>query len=173
MASISVEELRREFDGAFALPPRELAWDSVDLLAIRVGTKPYALRISEISAVLTGRPVTQLPSSNEALSGLVGIRGALVAVFDLAKLLGEDRTDEEPRWVALCGGESQLAVAFHAIEGHLRAKPDALRATTDEHQHLVDQVLRAEDALRPLVSVPRLVETVLNRIGRERPGKAR
>jgi chemotaxis signal transduction protein len=171
MAAFSVETLRREFDGSFALPPREIATDLVDLLAIRVGERALALRVSELSAVATGRRLLEVPSRNAELLGLVGIRGALVAVLDLAALLGEAKAGETPRWVALCAGEEQLALGFHALEGHLRLPEAALEAVDDERQGLVSQVVREESGLRGVVSVPRIAARALALAGRARPEK--
>src|SRR5689334_7571216 len=100
MTTFSVEALRREFDGSFALPQREAAPDAIEVLAIRVGGKPFALRLSEVAGVATGRRLTPVPSARRGMLGLVGVRGSLVAVFDLAVLLGEPPNTAEPRWVA-------------------------------------------------------------------------
>jgi chemotaxis signal transduction protein len=173
MASLSVEALRREFDGSFALPPREVATDLVDLLAIRVGERALALRVSEIAAVATGRRLTEVPSRSAELLGLVGIRGALVAVLDLAALLGEEKLGEAPRWVALCAGDEQLALGFHALEGHLRLPAAALEAVHDERQGLVSEVVRDGSGLRSVVSVPRIAARALKLAGRARPEKGK
>lgn len=169
MVALSVEALRRDFDGSFALPTRAPDVGSVDLLAIRVRGKPFALRIGEIAGVATGRRLTQVPSSNPALLGLVGVRGTLVAVFDLGTLLGEPLAGQPARWVALCGGHDQLAVAFDDVEGHLRLLESELGATEGERHALVEHVIRGDGALRPIVSVPKIVDKAL--AGPVGPGK--
>jgi chemotaxis signal transduction protein len=169
MPAVSAEALRREFDGSFALPVRANEVGTVDFLAIRVRGKPFALRISEIAGVATGRRFTQVPSPNPALLGLVGVRGSLVAVFDLGTLLGEPLGGEPARWVALCGGHDQLAVAFDDVEGHLRLPDNELGATEGERHALVEHVIRGDDALRPIVSVPKIVDKAL--AGPSGPGK--
>jgi chemotaxis signal transduction protein len=171
MASTSVELLRRDFDGSFALPPREAGTEGVDLLAIRVGERALALRLSEISTVATGRRLTETPSSNPALLGLVGIRGALVAVLDLAAMLGEPTRSEAPRWVALCQGDDQLALGFDTLEGHLRVPPAALELVDGERWGLVAHVVRTELGPRSVVSVPRIAARAMALAGRARPEK--
>ena len=173
MVAISVEALRREFDEPFALPVRQATAGLVDLLAIRVGDGSYTLRIAEISALVVGRSVTPIPSSVDALMGLIGLRGELVAVFDLAKMLGEAPRQATPRWVAVCGVQRQLAFAFHELEGHLRVPPTALREAPDERQSYIDQVLESGDSLRRVLSVPKLVGLAVEGTGREQPGKGR
>jgi len=171
-SSLSVAALRQEFDASFALPPRETARDLVDLLAIRVAGRPYALRLAEVGGVATGRRATRVPSPLPALAGLVGLRGMLVAVFDLGVLLGHSPEAGTSRWVAVCGGRPDLAVAFNEVEGHLRLPPTALELREDTAGGLVEQVIRSESGLRPIVSIPWIVRVVSKQSGRGRPGKA-
>jgi purine-binding chemotaxis protein CheW len=171
MASSSVETLRRDFDGSFALPPRDTATDGIDLLAIRVGERALAFRLSEIAAIATGRRLTETPSSNPELLGLVGVRGALVAVLDLGAMLGEQTRSEAPRWVALCQGDDQLALGFDTLEGHLRVPPSALEAVEGERLGLVAHVVRSESGPRSVVSVPRIAAKMTALAGRARPEK--
>jgi chemotaxis signal transduction protein len=173
MPAVSVETLRREFDGSFALPQRDAAPNIVHLLAIRVGTQPYALRVSELGALAADRRVTPVPSPTAALSGLVGLRGVVVAVFDLAILLGEAPGNEGPRWLALCGADAHCALGFSTLEGHLRVPLDALRAKPGERQGLVEHVLESEGELRSIASVPRIVRTIAEGAGQHRPEKGR
>lgn len=173
MAGPSLELLRSEFDGSFALPLKESAPDLIDLLAIRVAGRPYALRVAEIGGVAAGRRVTSVPSPRPALAGLVSVRGALVAVFDLAALLGMPASaGGSARWVALCGEDAGLALAFDEFEGHLRLPAAALRAHESKGAGFVEHVVGGEAELRPIASIPRIVESVSRRTGRERPGKA-
>jgi chemotaxis signal transduction protein len=172
MAAFSVEALRREFDGAFALPTREVAADGVDLLAIRVGARRLALRVSEIAAVATGRRLTPVPSPTSELLGLVGMRGVLVAVLDLAALLGEElESSEAPRWLALCAGDDQLALGFHVLEGHVRVPPTALEGVDGGRLGLVTHVAHTESGLRSIVGVPQVAARAKAWAGRERPEK--
>lgn len=157
MSLFAVEELRREFDAAFSLPLREAARDTEDLLEIRVAGRPYALRVAELGGVSAGNRITPVPSGQAALLGLVGIRGVLVPVFDLARLLGESAPDEVPRWVALSRGDSPVGLAFAAVEGHVPVGPDALQASEGASHALVSQLVRSEAGLRPVVSVGRVL----------------
>lgn len=169
MAELSAEALRRDFDGAFALPLREGKADVVDLLSIRVAGQPYALRVAELGGVAAGRRVITVPSPAPAFSGLVGIRGAIFAVYDLGELLGLPPRSSERRWVALAAGDVQLGLAFEALEGHLRLPPSALGA--NEGSEFCEHAVRTGAELCPVVSISRIVAMVLERSARERPRK--
>jgi chemotaxis signal transduction protein len=171
MPGVTAEALRREFDEAFARPVRERSVDHVALLSIRVAGQPYALRIDELGGVAAGRRITPVPSSDAAFAGLVGIRGALFAVHDLAALLGVPRREHARRWVALTTGEGRLALAFAELEGHLRL-PAAAFGASESGDGLCAYAIRADATLRPVVSIPRVFKLILDRAARERPGKS-
>lgn len=113
-------ELREGFDRSFAEPLAPVGADKLDLLAIRVSGEPYVLRASEISAVQADRVVTPVPSQNGELLGIIGMRGSIVAVYDLAALLGCPSGDAR-RWFVVAKG-TPLAFAFDAFEGQVRVE---------------------------------------------------
>ncbi|MEV4640999.1 chemotaxis protein CheW [Actinoplanes sp. NPDC049548] len=111
--------LREEFDRSFAEPARRHDVEYAELLAVRAGGRPYALRLSQASGLHPDRPVTPLPGPQAALLGVAGFGGAIVPVYDLAALLGH-AVPERPRWLVLASGAPPLALAFHELDGHVR-----------------------------------------------------
>ncbi|GIF14062.1 chemotaxis protein CheW [Actinoplanes teichomyceticus] len=150
-----VERLRSDFDHSFAVPARTLDHETVELLAVAVGGRSYALRLSQTSGLYPDRPVTPLPTPVPALRGLAGFAGVVVPVYDLATLLGHPVV-EECRWLVLAAGTPPLALAFHQLDHHVRvpaadvvdgsgasAAPGCLRG-----------MVRLPDGDRPIVDVP-------------------
>jgi len=125
-----IELLRTEFDGSFAEPARRHTVEHVELLAVRAGGRPYALRLSQTAGLHPDRPVTPLPSPLPALLGLAGFAGTVVPVFDLAALLGHPIATR-PRWLVLASGTPPLAFAFHDLDGHVRVAAGAIVAESD------------------------------------------
>lgn len=121
--------LRTEFDDSFARPLRRHDAEHDELLAIRAGGRPYALRLSQTSGLYPGRPVTPLPGPLPALLGLAGFGGTITPVYDLAALLGHPVADR-PRWLVLATGTPPLALAFHDLDGHIRVPSDAIITET-------------------------------------------
>ena len=171
MPALSADALEREFDATFARPLEERATDLVDLLSIRVAGQPYALRVADIAGIAAGRRITRVPSPDPAFSGLVGIRGAVFAVHDLAALLGLPARTNDARWVALAAGDAEIALAFDEVEGHLRLPPSALGTNDGSPTSFCEQALHADGELRPIIGVTRIVNVVLERAARQRPGK--
>ena len=117
--------LRADFDRSFTEPARRHDAEHAELLAVRAGGRPYALRLSQTSGLFPERPVTALPGPVPALLGIAGFGGAIVPVYDLAALLGHP-VPERPRWLVLAAGAPPLALAFHALDGHVRVPADVI-----------------------------------------------
>jgi chemotaxis signal transduction protein len=157
MPLTAVETLRQDFDATFARPFGDAGADTDDLLAILVGQRRYALRVAELGGVAAGLRVTRVPAANPGLLGLVGLRGALFPVYDLARVLGEPPPVEPPRWLALSLGNERIALAFRELEGHLRLPRAALESAGRGH---VAFVIREEAGLRSVVDVPGVVQAL-------------
>lgn len=157
-------ELRAEFDASFAAAPAERT-GVVALLAIRVGSTPFALRLLEASGIMTVRQVVPVPSRRPELLGVVGLRGDVVPVYGLARLVLRGDETEAPRWMVLAGTpdhQERVAFAFGAFEGHLMAAADELRpAEPRAGDHVV--ALHQGVQVRPVLSLPSLVAAVTTR----------
>jgi chemotaxis signal transduction protein len=149
-------ELRQSFDRAFTEP---IALDDADatieLLAIRVGRDPFALRLSEIAALEADRTITPVPSDHPELLGIAGVRGGVVAVFDLGALLGAPRS-EGLRWLVLAKG-APLAFAFSAFDGQLVVRREALASAEPTRAARVREVAHGGGLSLPVIDVPALI----------------
>ncbi|HWD58451.1 MAG TPA: chemotaxis protein CheW [Stellaceae bacterium] len=145
--------LRDAFDRSFAepLPPDPPPF--ADLLAIRIGTEPYALRLCEIAGLFADRKITPIASRVPALLGIVGHHGAIVPVYDLHVLL-EHRAVDATRWLATAA-DTPVAFAFAAQEGQLRCRPDAIvphQSDGPARRH-AREFIRIADLVRPIVDL--------------------
>jgi purine-binding chemotaxis protein CheW len=159
-------ELRREFDGSFAEPLRRHDEDQVELLAIRAGGRPYALRLSQTSGLYPDRPVTELPSPLPALLGVAGFGGGILPVYDLASLLGHPLGDR-PRWLVLAIGSPSLAFAFSELDGHVRVAADTIITEGHEGADCLRGMVPLPGGTRPIVDMPAARAAVQRLIGPE------
>ena len=157
-----VAELRLAFDEARAMPSSERAEEAENLLAIRISGDAYAIKVSEIAGLATGKKIVPVPGPIPELLGLAGIRGRLVPVYSLDALLGYDSEGEQPRWLALCGTEECFAVAFHEFEGYLHIAQAEIYPVgkKDEARIYVKEVARGPGAVRAVVSIALLRESI-------------
>jgi len=160
--------LRDTFDRSYTLPPASAGIEQTEnLLVIRMAGDPYALRVGEISGLTNNNQIVPLPGRTPELLGIAGIRGGLISVYSLAALLGYPREPNQGRWLALCGNENRVGLAFGNLEGYLRiAAPlvfaarqeDAVRGHVKEVAHTANQVLA-------IVNIPLVMEMIANRCG--------
>jgi purine-binding chemotaxis protein CheW len=158
----SAAELRAAFDRAFSESETRVRPPTIDVLAIRVSGQPYALRLSEVLAVHTERKLVPAPAPAPELLGLAGIRGLVVPVYDLRLLLGH-AAGPPPRWLALARASSALAVAFEALDGHLRLPEGqvvAASAGADPSGPFAPGSVLGVDGPRPLLHLPSLLARV-------------
>jgi chemotaxis signal transduction protein len=150
-----IERLRGEFDRSFAEPVRRHDEEHVELLAVRAGGRPYALRLAQTAGLHPDRPVTPLPGPIPALLGLAGFAGTVVPVYDLAALLGHPG-GEKPRWLMLASGLPPLGLAFHQLDGHVRVAAGAIvgEEARDGPRGCLRGIVGLDGASRLIVDVP-------------------
>lgn len=158
--------LRTDFDRSFAEPVRPHAEDSVELLAIRAGGRPYALRLSQASGVHPDRPVTALPGPLPALLGVAGFGGGILPVYDLAALLGHPAGDR-PRWLVLAAGTPPLAFAFGQLDGHVRVADDSIITEGHQGAGCLRGMVPLAGGSRPIVDLPAARSAVHRLTGHE------
>jgi chemotaxis signal transduction protein len=157
--------LRRLFDASFAAPAALISQRLEDLLAIRIGSDPYAFRTSEIAGLHVGVKIVPVPSPVAQLLGIAAIRGMMAPIYDLAALLHYPPA-ANPRWFVFARAPQPVGLAFETFESHLQASQSSLAAdsgqvggTVGRGQHLRGTVLAA-GALRPIIHLASVLEMI-------------
>ncbi len=141
-------ELRREFDATFAKAPLESATVSQDFLMIRVSGEPFAIRVRDIGRVTSASQILAVPTRRATVLGVVAIRGVIVAVHSLARLLGHASNDM-PKWIAIAAGTETTGLAFDELERFVRI-----------HNASEERVLVHDGLARPIVDVAAILESI-------------
>jgi purine-binding chemotaxis protein CheW len=128
------DALRRAFDAGFAAPPAARAAAEVGLLRLRAGGAPVAVRTLEAAGLVPAARLCPVPGARRELLGLAGVRGEVVPVYALSRLLGWPDAGERPAWLLLAGDPRDLAarvaLACGAFEGQVAVPPGALVPAT-------------------------------------------
>ncbi len=61
--------------------------DLKEFLCFRIGEEEYALHVSFVKEIIKNRPLTEVPKTIDFILGVISIRGEVLPVFDLKKLL--------------------------------------------------------------------------------------
>jgi purine-binding chemotaxis protein CheW len=152
--------LRRDFDNGFAAPARSDLEAGEDFLAVRMGDRRVAIRLSEVAALVVDKPVTRVPGAHPAMRGLAGFRGAIVPVYDLQRLLGHS-ADAASRWIVLAAA-APAAFSFEDYEGQRRIFADAFAAPAPEADSVpaASPFIRDDSVLRPVISLSSLIDGI-------------
>ena len=174
-----VAELRRSFDHSFTLPHRTESDPGESLLEIGIGREAFALRLSEISGLFSGRKITPLPSSVAAFMGVVSFRGNILSVYSLQAFFNQPAA-EPPSWLVVAA-MAPIALAFHRFDGHLQisrenilprdngAQAEGSPAGQHSPGHLSGQYstgsyvrdyARVQPTARPIVHLPAIIGAI-------------
>jgi purine-binding chemotaxis protein CheW len=149
--------LRSAFDRAFATPVRADTTIKQDLLAIRVGPEPCAIRLSEVAGLFVDRRIMRIPASDGVLIGIAGFRGAIVPVYSLRSLLGHSGT-QALRWLVIAAN-APIALAFDVFEGHLRVSTDAIlpQQAHAQMRGYAAEFVRSAGVVRPVLHLASVI----------------
>ncbi len=170
--ALRLDELRDSFDSSFSRPPPPQQEPGEALLRLRVGGAPLAVRLGHLSGLHLMPRVVRLPNSPASLLGVAGLRGQLIAVHDLAALLGL-QTGEPARWLLLAGGARRVGLAASGFEGQLRATSEQLRpgGSSTTHALLSASVLLPGASPLPVLDVDALVRKLLEEAAAPQEGR--
>jgi purine-binding chemotaxis protein CheW len=154
--------LRQSFDESFAAPPPPHKTAGKVLLAIRTAGVQLAIRLEELAGVHPCRKIIPLPDKAGGLLGLAGLRGNLLAVYDLATLLGSPSAETRLRWLLVTAVDPHAALAIETLEAYIEAAEteiSAVRVHDAQHEH-VQELVQHQGIARGVVSIPSLMDAV-------------
>jgi purine-binding chemotaxis protein CheW len=165
--------LRRTFDETFAAPTAIVGTASEDLLGIRIGGDPYAVRLTEIAGLHADRTIVPAPSLAPELLGVAALRGQFVAIYDLGLFLGY-RPGNTPRWFMIARGSNTVGLAFEVLEMHARVPQTshAVAGIESMREHLRGSV-RIGDSFRPVIHIASVIEAIAKRAPSGTPANER
>lgn len=89
---------------------------SIRLVTFVFNDNLYGIAVEEVAEVTYPLPISPLPNSPEHLCGISPLRGELVAVIDLRRLLGETaptaQMSARPKFIILRSYENNMQMAF-------------------------------------------------------------
>jgi purine-binding chemotaxis protein CheW len=119
-----LEERARRLARPPQLAPRP--GETLELLGFSLGRERYAIEARFVREVMPLRDYTPVPGAPEVFVGVTNLRGDVLAIADLRKLLHIDENDlsDLSRVIVVGGDEAELGIladAVHAVEVHATA----------------------------------------------------
>ena len=140
-----------------------------DVVAFRIGEQDYCIDIAVVREIRGWSPSTVVPHAPPHVTGVINLRGAVVAVVDLAARLGLGKTIPTPRHVVVIVtlGNQTIGLLADVVsdilsieEGWVKPVPDVV---SDSTRAFITNVITLDDGrmLRKL----ELTEVLPRRIG--------
>lgn len=91
----------------------ESGTNELEIVEFTIGNEHYGINVIKVREIIALMPPTKLPNSHPSLSGVIHLRGEVLPVINLAKVLGyaERGSQTEDRYIIT--EMNQMKVAFH------------------------------------------------------------
>ncbi|MBW1830504.1 MAG: hypothetical protein DRH23_12295 [Deltaproteobacteria bacterium] len=129
--------------GATLMP----AWDSdtgaVAVLAVLAGDEAYGFPLSAVREILAPPPLTEVPRAPSHFLGVIAVRGQIITVIDLPKMLHleAEQTDPYGRILLVDNGEELIGVAVDRVIQVYRMEPNQIEYASAMSAELSDYVV--------------------------------
>lgn len=116
----------------------------LELLAFWVADEEYALPIVDIQELIKVPPVTDLPRAHEAVLGVISLRGTIVPIVDLRRVL---KLEERPmtrqtRILVVRAEDEPVGLLVDRVTSVVRFEADKIEPTPRAMQHQSSELLR-------------------------------
>lgn len=125
--------------------------DQSDVVAFRIGEQDYCIDIAIVREIRGWSPTTILPHAPPHVTGVINLRGAVVAVIDLAARLGLGKTIPTPRHVIVIVtlGEQTVGLLADVVSDILGIEEQAMKpvpeVASDSTRAFITNVITMED----------------------------
>lgn len=106
----------------------EVTEEMVELLVFSLYSEEYAFKVSELEEIIRPQQITTIPRTPEYLLGVTSLRGKIIPVVDLKKMLslaGKDNATRQ-KIIILKGNKGPIGVKVDTIAGVVRLPARAL-----------------------------------------------
>jgi len=114
-----------------------------ELLEFKLAEERYAIEISAVREVIPLRDYTPLPGAPEFIFGLVNVRGEIIPVVNLKRLLGlpERGLSDRNRLVILQSPEIEFGILADLVTGIVAISPDSLQTDIGDFKGMKGEFL--------------------------------
>lgn len=134
----------------------------------------FCVPVEAVQEVIRHHAATPVPLSPPAVRGLINLRGQIVVVVDLARLLGIDtkRSDAQPPNIVVHTSDGPLSLEVDDIGDVLDVDPEAIEAPPPTMPSALRRLTRGVCKLEGRLMVLLDVDRTLERVGSDRPPPA-
>jgi purine-binding chemotaxis protein CheW len=147
-----------------AVEPAEGEGD-LELLRFRVAGEDYAVDIEKIVEIVPPRTTTRVPNADEAIVGIMSLRGTIVTVIDLRRKLGHPGVDfetlKDARMIVVERAGETAGFLVDRVSRVVKLERAQLEShpvvSSSEQSEYVSGVFQAQDGLVILLDIERIL----------------
>jgi purine-binding chemotaxis protein CheW len=133
---------------------------SQQLVVFALGSEQYALPIASVSEIIRATPPRTVASDNTWIRGVIGLRGKIIPIFDLAARLGLPA--EEPlangKIVIVDGATGPVGVMVDNVEEVLTIAAEQFEAVPTATGAIIDAIARIGDRLVMVLDIAEVLD---------------
>ena len=137
----------------------------LELLRFRVAGENYAVDIEKIVEIVPPRSTTRVPNADEAIVGIISLRGTIVTVIDLRRKLGHPKVDfqtlKDARMIVVERAGETAGFLVDLVSRVVKLDPSQLEnhpvVSSAEQSEFVSGVFQSPDGLVILLDIERIL----------------
>lgn len=129
--------------GGTLVPESEGEAGAVAVLAVLAGDEAYGFSLSAVREILVPPPLTEVPRAPEHVLGVIAVRGQIITVIDLPKMLDLEVEQNDPygRVLLVDNGEELIGVAVDRVIQVYRMEPEQIEYASAMSAELSEYVV--------------------------------
>jgi purine-binding chemotaxis protein CheW len=120
---------------------------SKQLVVFSLGSEEYALPIGAVSEIIRFTEPRTVASDAAWIRGVIGLRGKIIPIFDLAARMGLDTDCAPGKIVIVESGTGQVGVIVDEVEEVLTVSSEQLEAVPTAARDSIEAIAKIEDRL--------------------------
>ena len=126
---------------------------SQQLVVFSLGTEEYALPIGSVHEIIRYTEPRTVASDAEWIRGVIGLRGKIIPIFDLAARMALDNVGSEPGKIVIVeSGTGQVGVMVDDVEEVLTVAPEQLEDVPSATSDAIEAIAKIDDRLVVLLN---------------------
>jgi purine-binding chemotaxis protein CheW len=121
---------------------------SQQLVVFSLGSEEYALPIGSVHEIIRYTEPRTVASDADWIRGVIGLRGKIIPIFDLASRMELDTADSEPGKIVIVeSGTGQVGVMVDEVEEVLTVSSEQLEDVPSASSDAIEAIAKIEDRL--------------------------
>jgi purine-binding chemotaxis protein CheW len=121
---------------------------SQQLVVFSLGSEEYALPIGSVHEIIRFTEPRTVVSEAAWIRGVIGLRGKIIPIFDLASRMQLETVDSEPGKIVIVeSGTGQVGIMVDEVEEVLTVSSEQLETVPTANSDSIEAIAKIEDRL--------------------------